>query len=148
MERIGRAASQQAAACLCCIAVTWRYGSSLEGTEFSGGRITAVLLDMTDAGALLFVVALLLALFYRRIAAVVALIACALCLPLYLYFTIPGLFRKIFRGEWSAPLQVGFVWNNWTIAGIVVLAITASVLIRNLLSSADPGSRLIITRLH
>jgi glycerol-3-phosphate acyltransferase PlsY len=141
MKIIGRAALQQVAACLSCIAIVWRYESSLWGTEFSGGRITGILLGMKDAGSLLFVTALLLTFFYRRIAALITLIACALCLPLYLYFTIPSLFRKIFRAEWSVPLQAGFIWNNWTVAGIVVLAITASVAVRNLLFTADLGSR-------
>jgi hypothetical protein len=141
MKTIGRAALQQAAACLSCLAVVWRYGSSLEGTEFSGGGITGVLLDMKDAGWLLFIIALLLTFFYRRIAAVITLIACALSLPLYLHFTIPGLSRKILRGEWSVPLRASFVWDKWTIAGIVVLVITAAVVIRGLLFTTDPGSR-------
>ena len=61
----------QGAACLLCAIVVWRYASSLLGTEFSGGWITGPLLEMKEVGSLLFVLALLLTFFYRRVAAAV-----------------------------------------------------------------------------
>jgi hypothetical protein len=131
----------QAAACLLCAVVISRYGSDLEGTEFSGGWLTGPLLDMKDVGSLLFVLALLLMFFYRRIAAATTLIACLLCLPLYLYFTAPGPFRWVFRGEYSVPLQASFVWNKWNITGIVALTIAACLGIRGLLFAADTQPR-------
>jgi hypothetical protein len=131
----------QAAACLLSAVVVWRYGSDLEGTEFSGGWLTGPLLDMEDAGFLLFVLALPLTFFYRRIAAAATLIACLLCLPLYLYFTAPGPFRWVFRGEYSVPLEASFVWNTWAIIGIVALAIAAYVGVRSLLFTGDSQSR-------
>jgi hypothetical protein len=96
---------------------------------------------MEDGGTLLFVVALLLTFFYRRIAAATTLIACFLCLPLYLYFTAPGPFRWVFRGEYSVSPQANFVWNKWNIAGIVALTIAACLGIRGLLFAADPRPR-------
>jgi hypothetical protein len=132
----------QAAACFLCAVVVWRYGSSLEGTEFSGGRLTGSLLEMKDVGSLLFVLALLLTFFYRRIAAAIVLVACLLCLPLYLYFIAPGPFHRVFSGaEWSGPPRASFVWDNWTITGIVVLAIGGCVGVRDLLFAADSRSR-------
>src|SRR4051812_12333797 len=95
----------QGVVCLLCAGVTCRYGFLIEGTEFSGGRVTGPLLDMNDVGSLLFVLALLLTFFFRRMAATVTLIASLLCLPLFLYFTAPGPFRRLFgKAEWSVPL--------------------------------------------
>src|SRR6266404_826947 len=68
MTRDEKTKLAQAAACLVCAVVVWRYGSDLEGTEFSGGWLTGPLLDMKDVGTLLFVLALLLTFVYRRIA--------------------------------------------------------------------------------
>jgi hypothetical protein len=141
MTRDEKTKLAQAAACLVCAVVVWRYGSDLEGTEFSGGWLTGPLLDMEDGGTLLFVVALLLTFFYRRIAAATALIACFFCLPLYLYFTAPGPFRWVFRGEYSVSPQANFVWNKWAIIGIVALAIAAYVGIRSLLFAGASQSR-------
>jgi hypothetical protein len=141
MKKDGKTKLKQAAACLLC-AVVWRYGPPLEGTEFSGGWATGPILHMNDVGTLLFVLALLLTFFYRRIAAAVTVVACLLCLPLYLYFTAPGPFRRFFsRAEWSVPLQASFVWNKWAIGGIVALAIAAYVSLRSLLFAADSQSR-------
>ena len=142
MKKDGKAKLKQATACLLCAALAWRYGSSLEGTEFSGGWLTGSLLDMQDVGSLLFVLALLLTFFYRRFAAAITLIACLLCLPLYLYFTAPGPFRRLFgRVEWSVPLRTSFACDKWTITGIVVLAITAYVGVRGLLFAGNSRAR-------
>jgi hypothetical protein len=50
----------QAAACLLCAIMVWNYGIGLEGTEFSGGRVTGPLLDLYDIGSILFILAVLL----------------------------------------------------------------------------------------
>src|ERR1700730_7122881 len=99
----------QAAICLLCIILVWNYRSDLEGTEFSGGWLTGPLLDMKYVGSFMFILALLLTLPYRRIAAAIATVASLLCLPLYLYFTAPGPFLWAFRGEYSVPASTTFV---------------------------------------
>jgi hypothetical protein len=114
----------QATLSLLCRVVVWRWGSSIEGTEFSGGRLTGVLVDMEDIGVLLFVLAFVVAFRRLRIGAVVAVVASLLCLPLYLYFAAPGPFRWLFRGEYSVPLSAPFEWAPWTIFGIALLAAT------------------------
>ncbi len=141
MKKGGRAELMQAAACVLCAAITWRYGSSLEGTEFSRGWLTGSLLDMKDVGSLLFVLALLLTFFYRRVSAAVSLIACLLCLPVYLYFTSPGTFRWLFKGKYSAPLRESFVWNTWMIFGILVLAIATYFSVHILVTPEDSKPR-------
>ena len=90
----------QAVSCLLCAVIAREYGRSFEGTEFGAGWLTGSLLDMKDAGSLLFVLALVLTFIRRRIGATVSLVACALCLPLYLYFTAPSIFHGVFKGAW------------------------------------------------
>ncbi len=121
-------------------AFAWRYESiigPLEGTEFGGGRLTGPLLTLYDVGALLFVLALLLVFFYRRIAAAITILASLLCMPIYFYFTAPGLSRRVFQGPWAEPLQTSFVWNGWPIAGILTHAVVAYVSFSSLLVSGE-----------
>jgi hypothetical protein len=124
-----------ATSCLLCIIVMWKYGFFLdyEGTEFSGGWLTGPLLHLYDLGGLTFVLALLLAFFYRRIASVTSLASSLLCLPLLLYFTAPGPFRRVFSmADFPRPLRSNFVWNKRVIVGILTLAVAMSVALWNL----------------
>ena len=127
-------AVKQSALCALSTIIIWRYGSSLEGTEFSGARLTGSLLDMKDIGALLFVVALLGTFFYRRTASAIAVLASTLCFPLFLYFTAPGPFRWLFRGEYSVPQRANFEWDTWTSAGLMILAATTFFSLRTVLT--------------
>jgi hypothetical protein len=117
----------QAVGYLFCAFLTWKYSMPLEGSEFSGGRVTGRLLDLGDIGIALFVLSLLFVLVYRRVAAGVALVACLLCLPLYLYFIVPGPFRQVFKGNYSVPLRGNFVWDSWAFAGMFSLAIATYI---------------------
>ena len=127
--------------CLLCAILVWTYGSDLEGTEFSGGSITGRLLDMKDVGTFMFIPALLLTFFYRRIAAAIAIAASLLCLPLYLYFTAPGPFRWVFRGEYSVPEPTNFVWRWPGIVAIIALVMAASFGVWNLtIPPPTPGA--------
>ena len=105
MEKLSKQKVWQAAACLACVGVLWIRLDDFGASEFSGGRITGKLFTMADLGSLLFLVALLLTIFFPRVAAVVALAATLLCLPFYLYILMPGPYRQIFKGEYSVPLQ-------------------------------------------
>jgi hypothetical protein len=97
---------------------------------------------MNDAGLLLFVLALLLVYFHRQTAAAFTLVACVMCMPLYLCFTTPGPFRKVFsRFEWSVPLKTNFVWDDRAMIGIVVLLIATFVAIRVLFFNVDSETR-------
>jgi hypothetical protein len=130
----------QVAVCLVCFVVVWTYGSGLGGTEFSGGRVTGPLLDMEDAGTLLFILALLLTFFFRRIATAITIVASLLCLPLYLYFTAPGPFRFVVRGQYSVPLQASFVWNRWNVIGLCMLILAAYVGVQGLVTPEIEGT--------
>jgi hypothetical protein len=114
---------------LLCAAVAGRFTLDLEGTEFSGGRITGPLLHMQDFGILLFLLAALLTFPFRRVASAIAFLACLLCVPLYLSFTAPGPFRWLVRGEWKTPLSSNFVWEWWSVGAIaaVIFAVFTSL---------------------
>lgn len=122
----------QAMIFLFCAVVALKHIDLIDGSEFAGGRITGSLFTMLNIGFFLFAAALLLTLLVPRVAAVIALVACVLILPLYLCFTAPGPFRMVFRGEYSDPLQSGFVWMKWPAIGLLSLSIAAYYCIRSL----------------
>jgi hypothetical protein len=109
------------AGCLLCAAVAWKFQIDLDGSEFSGGRLTGPLLTGSAVGAVLFALTVLLVYLYPRAAALTAFSASVLCLPLYAYFAATRLFRNVFPGEYSVPPQsVGR--EGWSIAGILLMA--------------------------
>ena len=121
MEKLSKQKVWQAAACFACVGVLWIRLDDFGASEFSGGRLTGKLFTMADLGSLLFLAALLLTIFFPRVAAVVALAATLLCLPFYLYILMPGPYRQIFKGEYSVPLQRPLVWNSWAVVGVLCL---------------------------
>ena len=128
----GRQKLLQTASCLVCVVVAQRNSFGFGGTEFSGGRLTGPILNALDIGSLLFVLALVLTFVRPRIAAVLAIVASLLCLPLYLYFTAPGPFRRVFGGEYSVPLQGNFVRHRSAISGLLAVAVALCICIWNL----------------
>lgn len=122
----------QAIALLASAGVLWIHLGDFGASEFSGGWLTGKILTMADTGALLFLSALVLTIFVPRAGAIVALVAIVLYLPFYLYVVMPGPYRRIFKGEYSVPLQTAFVWNSWAIAGIITITLAAALSIRRL----------------
>ena len=132
MEKHSKQKVWQAAAFFACVGVLWIRLDDFGASEFSGGRLTGKLFTMADLGSLLFLVALLLTIFFPRVAAVIALAATLLCLPFYLYILMPGPYRQIFKGEYSVSLQRPFVWNNWAVVGVLSLVIAAFLSLQGL----------------
>jgi hypothetical protein len=125
----------QAASCVICAILTLKYRFPLDGSEFMRGTVTGPILNMCDIGTVLFLVASPMAFLRRRqISGAFTLLASLLCLPLYLYFTAPGPFRWVFRGDYKVPRQADFVWERWSIGGIFALSIAASFTIWRLLA--------------
>ena len=125
-----------AACCLVCAAVCWKSFLAFEGTEFGSGSLAGNQIF----ASLLFVAALVLTFKYPRSAAVSALVACVLSLPLYLYLVFPRPFRRVWPGQWKVrelPSQA-FVWDGWWTAGILSVGFAACVgsliLVRSLTS--------------
>jgi len=95
--------------------------SAVDRSEFIGGRLTGRMFEMADAGLLLFGLAVLLLFWLPRISAAIAITASLSASPLCLYLIIPGVFHRMFRGEWSVHLNSRFVWNTWAVFGEVAL---------------------------
>ena len=132
MEKHSEQKLWQATACLVCLGVLWIHFNEFGASEFRGGRLTGKLFTMADVSCLLFFMALLSTILFPRVAAAISLAATLLCLPFYLYILMPGPYRRIFRGEYSVPLQRPFVWDNWAVAGVLSLVIAASLSLHNL----------------
>ena len=132
MGKLSKQKVWPAAAFFACVVVLWICLDDFGASEFSGGRLTGKLFTMADLGSLLFLVALLLTIFFPRVAAVIALAATLLCLPFYLYILMPGPYRQIFKGEYSVSLQRPFVWNNWAVVGVLSLVIAAFLSLQGL----------------
>ena len=125
----------RATICILCAILQWRYAAPFEETEFRGGTVTGPVLQMSDVGTILFVVAVPLAFLSRnRIWGANALLASLLCLPLYLYSTLPGPFRCVFRGEYKVALKASVVWDAWSVIGVVAVGTAAALGMRSLLS--------------
>jgi len=123
----------QAIACLTSNLVLWIYLDDLGASEFRGGWLTRPLFSMADLGSTLLLLALLLTLFLRRIAGTMALPGALLCLPLYLYFLMPGPYEWIFDGISSVPSSFHpvFSWNNWAVVGVLSLFFAAFLSLRS-----------------
>ncbi len=132
MKKPGKQQLWLAAGCLLCVVVALRNTNGLEGTEFSGGWLTGPLLSMTDVGTVLFVLALIVAFVYPRIAGAIGLASSLLCLPLYLYFIAPVPFNRIFGfgHEFKVQPSGGFHWNKWAIGGVLTLTVATYVCLR------------------
>ena len=112
----------QSASYLLCAAVAFGVPNSLVESEFSGGLVTGALLRLHNLGTWLFVLAILVALLYRRIAAVEALVAVLLCAPLCFYLIAPGLFQNVLPGDYSVGPPSGFWLPGWAVMSIVSFA--------------------------
>ena len=134
MKKSGKHQLWLAVSFLVCVIVAMQNTKGLEGTEFSGGWLTGPLLSMIDIGTVLFVVALIVAFMYPRIAGAIGLVSLLICLPLYLYFIDPVPFNQVlgFGHQFKVPPSGGFHWGRWAIAGVLTLAVTTYVCLRGL----------------
>jgi hypothetical protein len=110
-----------------CILLLLKYGVSLDNSEFPSGRITGVLLEFYNAGLYLYIATLLLVFVWPRIAAVVASLGALLCSPVLIYAIVPGLFRRIFPGEYKVCLTSNFIFDKWAFIVMLVIALTSFV---------------------
>jgi len=115
-----------------------RNTNSLDGSEFSGGRLTGPILTMCEIAIIVFVVGIVLAYPFPRIASVTSLLASLLSLPFLLYWIAPGPVRSIYKGEYSVPLQSNFVWNKWSLGTAVAILIVVVMSVWNLFPVQRP----------
>ena len=114
------------------IGLVWLNTSGFDGSEFSGGWVTGRLLNIAEVGTLALALAMILANWFRKASAAIALVASLCCLPLLLYFIAPGPFRSMFKGEYSVPLQTAFVWNLRPVAAIISIVVICAVSVGSL----------------
>jgi|SRR5271157_191470 len=120
----------QAAGCLACGVVSWRFGVLFAGTEFGGGQLAR----WNDIGGDLLLLALIGSFIFDRVAAGFALVACFLCLPMCLYFTVPRFLVLVFPYPWKmAPPHEFFIWDGWSTTGILAILLTVCLCFRRLL---------------
>jgi hypothetical protein len=102
----------QAGGFLLCVFLAVEITSGLDGTEFSGGWLTGPLLSMAEIGILLFILALVLAFVFPRVAAAIGLASSLLCLPLYCFFIAPVPVAQVFAHGHEFHIQPapGFHW--------------------------------------
>jgi|SRR5579859_905083 len=122
---------------LICVLILDRYVTPLEASEFRGGKVTGILLYLCETGLVLFAIGFFLTFLWRRVAAVVGLLAAFLCLPVFLYEVFPGVFRRLFPGEWKVPLS-GFELDKLAIFGIVAISLALFLNLRILLRGPGP----------
>jgi hypothetical protein len=117
------------ASCLLAAVLQVWFSLPLDGSEFSGGRLTGPILNSSDYGGYLFLATAVLALFLLRASSTMAIASGFLCLPLYLYAIAPEIFRRAFPGDYKDPLVSTFMWSPLAVAGIcsVALAIFIAV---------------------
>ena len=114
--------------------LTLRNTRLVDGSEFSGGWLTGPILTMCEIAIVIFVVGIVLAYSFPRLAAVSGLLASLLSIPFLLYFIAPGPFRAVFKGEYSVPLQSNFVWSRWSVETAIAILIVMAMSIWNLFS--------------
>jgi hypothetical protein len=130
-----------AGGCLLCAVAAWNSSADFIGTEFGGGSITGPVLDASLIGAFLYMLALVATVALPRVAAVSAFIAALLCLPLYIYRTLPSLFVRMSGGEWKDPPRGVFVWHGWSMTGLLVSVLVVCLCSGNLLSQLSSRQR-------
>ncbi|HEY6945914.1 MAG TPA: hypothetical protein VI431_12295, partial [Candidatus Acidoferrum sp.] len=75
MKKIRRQEIWLAISCAFCVVVAWPHLDAAGASEFTGGTLTGPLFEMAEYGIILFLLAVLLTPFYRRITTVMALSA-------------------------------------------------------------------------
>jgi hypothetical protein len=127
----------QAAVCLLCAVAAWNSLEDLTGTELIGGTVTGPMINVAAVAAIVLVLAVIVTFIWPRVAAVGAFVACALCLPLYVYRTLPRVFRSIFPGLYKGPPEGTFIWHSWSIAGMLTTVVVAYLCYRSFPSRSD-----------
>ena len=116
--------------------------SDFEGSELSGGVVTAVILRLYDLSVGLLVVTVVACLCRRAsIGAVMAVVAALLAAPLYTYVLLPGIFRFIVPGEYSVAVVPMAHWDSGTATALVALVVTTSMALAALLRLAQERAR-------
>ncbi len=123
----------QAAGCLACGVISWRFSVLFAGTEFGGGELAR----WNDLGGDLLLLALLGSFIFVRAAAGCALVSCFLCLPMCLYCTVPRFMALVLPYPWKGPPpHETFLWDGWSTTGIFAIIATVCICLQSLVIAA------------
>jgi len=136
MKKPPRSIIWQAVSCIVCVGVLWMRLDNFGASEFRGGRVTGPLFTMADLSSFLFIIAFILTFFLPRIASGILFAATLACLPFYLYILMPGALQRIFKGEYSVPLQTPFICDTRAATGVLSLLIATIIALRNIFTKA------------
>jgi len=116
MDRLKRRVLLSATCLISAMAIT-RASTGLLETELVGGAITGPMLNGSLVAKGLFVLTAILIFIRPRAAAFAALLGSILCLPLYIYRTLPRFFRLVFPGLYKGDMDQTIVLHGWSIVG-------------------------------
>ena len=126
----GRRPNFQALLLFACAIAGALFPSGVEGTEFSGGRVTGPLLAGVNFSILLFLCAAALTFVRPRLGAVVGCLAAAVAVPFYGFFVATGAFEYLFSGDFKTMYSTGLVWDPAALAIIALILVTTIVSLR------------------
>lgn len=117
-----------------CVLTAVMFVGAFEGSEFSGGAATGIILRLYDVSIALLVIAGAICLFRRvSVGAALMVLAALMAAPLYLYVFLPGIFRSVVGGEYSVPLVAIAHWDLGAAFALVPLMVTTSIALATLL---------------
>ena len=139
-----RSSAPQTALIVVSASLVWYRFLGLDGSEFSGGWLTGPILNLHFSGALLVTLALPILFVYPRASAAMTLAAVLCCLPLHLYFLIPGFFHRLFPGEYSVTARSYFEFSSldfWSVMALSGLTLVSLAAVRRANRSYSATSR-------
>lgn len=122
-----------AAGCLLGAVAAWKNLEDLSGTELYGGTVTGPVINVAAVGTVLLLLPVITTFVWPRAAAIGALAASALCLPLYVYRILPRVFRLVFPGLYKGPAEGTFIWHGWSITGVLSVVFVVCLSYRSFL---------------
>jgi len=131
MEKSAKEKMWRAFACLACTVVPWIHLDDFRASEFSGGWLTGPLLGMAELGSLFFCGSVASDYFPSTNCLHYRPCGRATLFSFYLYILMPGLYRRIFKGEYSVPLYRPFHWDTWAAVGVLSLLFVAVLSVRS-----------------
>lgn len=106
-------------ACGVSCLLTTLHHADMQGTEFSGGSLTSVLLQLQSLGALLFAVAAITSARASRVSAVATLCAVLICAPISIFSVAPQVYHVAF-GHFSTTAPNHLVFETWNMFYVVI----------------------------
>lgn len=101
-----------------------------DGSEYIGGTITRPIFNLHDMGTHLLLISLIVAGWSSRIASIFCIVGAVLCLPMYAWGFLPGIYNWLFPGNYPLAALPFIVVSPLDFIGAisVVLAVRCAFL--------------------